>query len=61
MLSPDLVVPDMREGEYALAKIWLEVYKRRIAADEQRTLEEIADEEVLDRYPIPYELDFRMN
>ena len=25
------------------------------------TLEEIADEEVLDCYPIPYELDFRMN
>ena len=61
LLTPDLVVPDMREGEYALAKIWLEVYKRRIAADEQRKLEEIADEEVLDRYPIPYELDFRMN
>ena len=61
LLTPSLVVPDMREGEYALARIWLEVYRHRIAADEDRPLAEINDEEVLDRYPIPYELDFRMN
>ena len=44
ILSPDLVVPDMREGEYALATIWCALYSRIIAKDEGRVIEDVTEE-----------------
>lgn len=60
-LNVKLVVPDVREGEYAISNIWVLIYKRKIALTENRDLDSISDEEVLTKYPLPYELDFRLH
>ena len=61
ILSTSLIIPDIREGEYSLFAIWVKLYGRIIARDEHRTLRDITESEVLQKYPIPYELDFRMH
>ena len=61
ILSPNLVIPDIREGEYSISAIWVELYRRIIAKDEMRSYKEITEKEILDKYPIPYTLDFRMH
>ena len=61
ILSSNLVIPDIREGEYSISAIWLELYRRIIASDEGREYEKITEKEVLEKYPIPYKLDFRMH
>lgn len=61
LLSPKLVIPDIREGEYSISAIWCELYRRIIARDEWRLTETITEDEVLQKYPIPYSLDFRMH
>lgn len=61
ILSSNLVIPDIREGEYSISAIWLELYRRIIAKDEGREYEEITEKEVLEKHPIPYKLDFRMH
>ena len=60
-LNVDLVVPDVREGEYAVSNVWIQIYKRKIAKEQNKAWEDISDEEVLEKYPIPYELDFRLH
>ena len=61
MLGVDLVIPDIREGEYSISAIWSELYRRIIASDEGREYEKITEKEVLEKYPITYKLDFRMH
>ena len=61
ILSSNLVIPDIREGEYSISAIWLELYRRVIAKEEMRSYKEITEKEVLEKYPIPYKLDFRMH
>ena len=61
ILSENLVIPDIREGEYALSTIWCDLYRRIIARDEHRDEGTIDDREILEKYPIPYALDFRMH
>ncbi len=60
ILVPGLVVPDIREGEYSLGDTYIELYRQIIKRDENRT-DEITNEEVLEKYPLAYELDFRMH
>ena len=60
-LNINLEVPDVREGEYAVSNIWVLIYKRKIAIAENRSIDDITDEEVLEKYPIPYEIDFRLH
>ena len=62
IVNKDFYIPDVREGEVSLSKIWFELYRRIYAKeigvkyDENNTeLAKAADE----RYPLPFELDFR--
>lgn len=61
LLSSELLVPDIREGEYSLFHIWVGLYVKIIARDTGRAESVISEQEVLERYPIPVELDFRMH
>ncbi len=54
-------VSDIQEGEVSTSAIWLELYRKIIARDEQRDGADIADAEIFEKYPIPQEIDFRMN
>ncbi len=54
-------VSDIQEGEVSTSAIWLEVYRKVIARDEQRDAADITDAEIFEKYPIPQEIDFRMS
>ena len=62
IVNKDFCIPDVREGEVSLSKIWFELYRRIYAKetgveyDENDVkLAQAADE----KYPLPFELDFR--
>ena len=61
VITPSLVVDDIKEGEYSLSSIWIELYTAILA--EQRGVEprSLSAEEVLAAYPLPRTLDFRMH
>ncbi len=61
LLSDNLVVPDIREGEYSLFHIWVGLHAKIIARDTNKRESDISIEQVLEKYPIPAELDFRMH
>ena len=48
------------EGENTTFQLWCDLYARIIARDENRPLDEIKTKEVLEKYPIPAGIDFRM-
>ena len=54
-------VADMREGEVSTSAVWLELFREKIARDERRSADDIAPDEVFDRYPVPAQIDFRMS
>lgn len=60
-INKELSLPDIREGEYSLTNIWLEMYRKKIAMELDVSSESISDEEVNEKYPIPYEIDYRMH
>lgn len=60
-INKNLVIEDIREGEYAVSNVWLMLYKREIALHENRNINDITDKEVLKKYPLPYEIDFLMH
>ena len=59
-INEKLVVSDIMEGEYSLSEIWYELYARVLAAEKGVDHSSIGRDEVLERYPMPYEIDFRM-
>lgn len=61
LVTKDLTVADMREGEVSTFNLWCNLYRKVIARDEDRKPEDIADWEILEKYPIPAEIDFRMS
>lgn len=60
-VNESLVVADIREGEYALSNIWIELHAKRLAAERGVPPETISAEEVLSLYPLPYAWDYRMH
>ncbi|MBP3369366.1 MAG: hypothetical protein J6L85_01325, partial [Clostridia bacterium] len=60
-INRDLVVDDIKEGEYALSSIWLEIYRSVIAKERGVEPSSLSDDEVFGKYPLPRELDFRMH
>ena len=60
-INGSLVVDDLKEGEYAISSIWLEIYKAVLAKERGVESALITDEEVFSEYPLPRELDFRMH
>lgn len=60
-INKELYVNDIREGEYSVSNFWIELYKKEIAKKTGRAEYEIDNAEVLNAYPVPYEIDFRMH
>ena len=60
-INENLVVPDVREGEYAVSNVWVMLKKRIMAKESGKNIDDISDFDVLDEYPIPYSIDFRMH
>jgi len=60
-INGDVVIPDIREGEYSISNFWIELYRLEIAGETGRPAEDITDGEVLELYPLPYSIDFRMH
>lgn len=61
IITADLVVPDLMEGEYSLSNIWIDIYAQILAKERGVSVDSISSEEVLSVYPLPYEIDFRMH
>ncbi len=61
LVNAHLTVATMREGERSTFTLWCDLYRAIIARDEHRRAEDISDAELLEKYPIPAEIDFRMN
>lgn len=64
ILCKDFVMPDVKEGELSVSHYWFELYRRLYAKEtgskydpENKELIKAAD----NKYPLPYELDFRMH
>lgn len=60
-INDKLVVPDIREGEYAISNIWIMLYRKEMSIKYGRTEENITEQEVLSEYPISKVIDFRMH
>ena len=56
-LNEELVVPDLREGEYAVSRIYTDYYRLVM---EREGIAAPDDGQVLAAHPLPYALDFRM-
>ena len=56
-LNEGLVVPDLREGEYAVSRIYTDYYRLVM---EREGIVAPDDRQVLAAHPLPYALDFRM-
>lgn len=61
VLDSSLSVPDIKEGEYALSAIWIEIRRGILAEERGVAPESLTEDEVLAAYPLPYALDFRMH
>lgn len=55
--SDSFVLPDIKEGEFSISHMWLEIHRNLMG----KTEEEISDKEVYEKYPLPEKLDFRMH
>ena len=51
-------MPDIKEGEFSVSHIWLDIHKQIMKKD---GIVNPTDDEVYEKYPLPYELDFRMH
>lgn len=60
LLSGDLSVNDMREGEVLLSDLWVDLHTRKIAKVENLPIDENLRKRALAESPIPPALDFRM-
>lgn len=58
ILTDNFVMPDIKEGEFSISHIWLEIHRKKLAAEGVTGL---STEEIYEKYPLPYELDFRMH
>lgn len=58
ILMDSFVMPDIKEGEFSISHIWLEIHRKKLAAEGVTGL---SDAEIYEKYPLPYELDFRMH
>ena len=61
IITSDLIVPDLMEGEYSLSNIWIGIYAQILAKKRGVSVDSLSTEEVLHAYPLPREIDFRMH
>jgi len=58
IINTNYVLPDVQEGEVSVSAAWIALHEKRLL--QEGLSEKEAKELVLERYPIPYVLDFRM-
>lgn len=58
ILMDNFIMPDIKEGEFSISHIWLSIHRKKLATE---GITEITDDEIYAKYPLPYELDFRMH
>ena len=58
IITAELVVPDLMEGEYSLSNIWVGIYAQILAKERGVNVDSLSTEEVLGAYPLPDEIDF---
>ena len=58
ILMDNFIMPDIKEGEFSISHIWLSIHRKKLATG---GITEITDDEIYAKYPLPYELDFRMH
>lgn len=61
MLTPDFKMADIKEGELSVSHIWFDLYTLIIKRDTGLTDEEEIKKILLEKYPLPKALDFRMH
>ncbi len=60
-INENLMVPDVREGEYSISNCWVLLKKAIMAREKGIDVKSITDAEVLAEHPVPYSIDFRMH
>ena len=60
IITPDFVLPDVKEGELSLSKLWEDTYTLLVMKNTNLSYED-AKKIALKENPVPYELDFRMH
>ena len=60
-INSELIVDDIKEGEYSLSSIWVEIYTEILAREKGVNASSMTKDEVLTAYPLPESLDFRMH
>lgn len=60
-INENLIVDDIKEGEYSLSAIWTDIYRRVIAKEKSVDFNAVSDAEVMEKYPLPFGLDYRMH
>ena len=58
ILNDNFVMPDIKEGEFSISHIWLTIHRKLL---EEQGVIGVTNEEIYEKYPLPYELDFRMH
>lgn len=60
ILSNVLPIYDIREGEYSLSALWIELHGHLISEQTGVSIDTLTQEQILTTYPLPRALDFRM-
>jgi hypothetical protein len=60
ILTSDMTVCDIREGEVLLSDLWIQLHKRMLIRNENACDDAELEKRVLKEYPLPESLDFRM-
>lgn len=60
IVNKDFEMADIKEGELSISALWFDMYKKKLIKEEGIS-ETKAEQIVKERYPLPYELDFRMH
>ena len=58
ILTDNFIMPDIKEGEFSISRIWLQIHRKIL---EENGITNVSDQEIYSKYPLPYELDFRMH
>ena len=60
IINEEFTMNDIKEGEFSISKIWVELYKE-IMKNEGKDVSSLNDSDVFKIYPLPQKLDFRMH
>lgn len=58
IITENFLMPDLKEGEFSISHIWLKIHRKVL---EEKGKADLTDDEIYTKYPLPYELDFRMH